>query len=217
MDIKNVIAPDVDKRKELRTSLNNNAYYIIIVLITLLVIFVPPLCIGCLQGDVGLQFPKSLEGWILWGVVNGSTAIGNASLLILFKLQAKKNSRSHPNYIKANDILNKLNGTGAVFVPRSPKEMNMKDYSMKIISIILSTVMASITLTSIIINFDWVSLISCLISSIIALVVSWMTMLNNEEYWTEEYLLYAQMIEQKLKESSKKDEELLQNKEANNA
>ena len=60
--IKNLVAPDVDTRREVRTKLNDYAYYIIIFLISLLVIFVPPLFAGCLQGDIGIAFPKSTEG-----------------------------------------------------------------------------------------------------------------------------------------------------------
>ena len=60
--LKNIIAPDVDSRREVRTKLNDYAYYIIIFLISLLVVFVPPLFAGCLQGDIGIAFPKTAEG-----------------------------------------------------------------------------------------------------------------------------------------------------------
>ena len=59
--LKNLIAPSVESRKEIRTTLNDYAYYIIIFLVSLLVIFVPPLFAGCLQGDIGLAFPKTME------------------------------------------------------------------------------------------------------------------------------------------------------------
>ena len=35
-------------------------------------------------------------------------------------------------------------------------------------------------------------------------------MINNEIYWTEEYLLYAEMIDKKQKEAAKIDEQNLQ-------
>ena len=59
--LKNLIAPSVESRKEIRATLNDYAYYIIIFLVSLLVIFVPPLFAGCLQGDIGLAFPKTTE------------------------------------------------------------------------------------------------------------------------------------------------------------
>lgn len=63
--LKNIIAPDVEARKAVRVKINDYAYYAIIGLISLLVIFIPPLFMGCLQSDIGIAFPKSLEGWIL--------------------------------------------------------------------------------------------------------------------------------------------------------
>lgn len=202
-----LIAPDVKARKEIRKTLNDSAYFIIIGLISMLTVFIPPLFMGCLSSDIGLAFPKNLEGWILWCILNVSTAIANISLLILFKLQAKKNSRNNPNFIKANEMLNRLSGVKEVFIPRSPAKMNLKDYTKKIMAIVVSTLTASITITSLILSFDWMTLLSCLISIIITLCISWITMLNNEEYWCEEYLLYAEMIERKHIEAAKKAEE----------
>ena len=152
--LKNLVAPDVEARKEIRKSINDSAYFIIIGLISMLAVFIPPLFMGCLSSDIGLAFPKTLEGWILYIILNGSTAIANISLLILFKLQAKKNSRNNPNFKKANEILNRLSGKREVFIPRSPAKMNARDYTKKIIAIIVSTLTASVTLTSLILSFD---------------------------------------------------------------
>ena len=89
-----------------------------------------------------------------------------------------------------------------MFIPRSPARMNFTDYSKKIICIVIATVTSSVTLTSLILSFDWLTLLSCLVSIIITLCVSWITMLNNEVYWTEEYLLYAEMVEKKAKDNA---------------
>lgn len=210
--LKKIIAPDVEARKEIRRALNDSAYFIIIGLISMLSIFIPPLFMGCLSSDIGLAFPKTIEGWILYIIMNTSTAIANISLLVLFKLQAKKNARKDPNYIKANEILNKLAGRKEIWVPRSPAKMNAGDYTRKILAIIVSTFTASITLTSLILSFDWMTLLSCLISIIITLCVSWITMINNEIYWTEEYILYAEMVAKKAEQNAKINvEELKQN------
>lgn len=205
--LKKLIAPDVEARKEIRKTINDSAYFIIIGLISLLAVFIPPLFMGCLSSDIGLAFPKTLEGWILYIIMNASTAIANISLLILFKLQAKKNARKDPNYIRANEILNRLAGTKEIWIPRSPAKMNAGDYTKKIIAIVISTFTASITLTSLILSFDWMTLLSCLVSIIITLCISWITMINNEIYWTEEYILYAEMTEKKQEEKAKLDME----------
>jgi len=211
--LKNIIAPDVEARKTVRVKINDYAYYAIIGLISLLIVFIPPLFMGCLQSDIGIAFPKSLEGWILWWILNGSTAIANVCLLVLFKLQAKKNARNDPNFKRANEILNRLAGRKEVFVPRSPARMNFTDYSKKIICIVIASVTSSVTLTSLILSFDWLTLLSCLVSIIITLCVSWITMLNNEVYWTEEYILYAEMVEKKLKQEPSKDGEVTKSQE----
>lgn len=201
---KKLITPDVNARKEIRKTLNDSAYFIIIGLISLLAVFIPPLFMGCLSSDIGMAFPKNAEGWILWSIMNVSTAIANISLLVLFKLQAKKNARKDPNFIKANEILNKLAGRKEVFIPRSPARLNITDYSKKVVAILVSTFTASITLTSLILSFDWMTLLSCLVSIIITICIAWITMLNNEIYWTEEYLLYAEMIAKREEEKTAK-------------
>ena len=137
---------------------------------------------------------------MLWGLTNGGASFGNVSLLILFKMQAKRNVANNENYIKANDILNTLAREKAVFIPRSPSQMNAKDYVGKSIGIVFSTVGSFLVISSVIINFDVVTLISTIVSATIALCMSWVTMLNNEEYWTGEYLLYAENLKEKMEE-----------------
>lgn len=152
--LRKLVAPDVEARKEIRKTLNDSAYFIIIGLISMLAVFIPPLFMGCLSSDIGLAFPKNIEGWILYIIMNTSTAIANISLLVLFKLQAKKNARTNDNFKKANEILNRLAGKKEVFIPRSPAKMDVGDYTKKIIAIVISTFTASITLTSLILSFD---------------------------------------------------------------
>lgn len=202
--IKSLIAPDVEMRKATRKMINDYAYYVMIVLISLLVVFIPPLVMGSVVGNLETVLPKTPVAWAVWIILNVSTAIGNMSILVFFKLQARKNSESHPNYKKACEILNRLAGKKEVFIPRSPKAMNAKEYVSKSVCICISTVTSFFTISALMINFQVMALISCLLSMVIAIIISWTTMLKNEEYWTEEYLLYAEMVEKKL---SKKGEE----------
>lgn len=196
--IEKLIAPDVEARKATRKAINDYAYYVMILLISLLVVFIPPLVIGGITGNFESAFPKTPAAWFVWIVLNVATGIGNISILVFFKLQARKNCREHPNYIKANEILNKLSGNKNVFIPRSPRAMDTKEYAMKVTCILISTCMSFIAIASLVINFSLMSLLSTLVSVIIAVVMSWSTMLKNEEYWTEEYLLYAQMKEKEV-------------------
>lgn len=202
--IKSALAPSTETRTKIKQALNDYSIYIIIVLVTSIVVFIPPLVGGCLQGDVAVFFPSTPSGWILWAMTNAGASLGNVAILILFKMQAKKNVRNDPNYVKANDIMNKMIEEKAVFVPRSPKAMDRKDYITKSIFIVMSTLSSFMVLSSIIVKFDVMTLISTLLSAVMALCFSWVTMLNNEEYWTNEYLLYAEMI-QKQGEKDDKD------------
>ena len=197
--IKRTIAPDVETRKEVRKTINDSAYYVMILLVSLLVVFIPPIILGGLTGDFATQFPKTPLAWAVWTVLNVSTAIGNMSILVFFKLQAKKNCKDNPNYKRANEILNNLSGNKEIFIPRSPEVMNRKEYMTKSICIIISTFASFFAIASLVINFSLMSLLSCLVSVVIALIMSWTTMLKNEEYWTEEYLLYALMREKQIK------------------
>ena len=82
--------------------------------------------------------------------------------------------------------------------------MNFQEYMAKGISIVMATLASFLVISSIVINFDVVTLISTVLSAAIALCVSWVTMLNNEEYWTEEYLLWATMVKEKYEKGEMK-------------
>lgn len=197
--IKGMFLNDVESRIQMKEKVNEYAYYIMIMLVTVLTIFVPPLLLGAISGDFALNFPSTVSGWIVWIITNVSTSIANISILVFFKLQAKKNCINHPNFIEANKILSKISGEKINFIPRSPTKMNSQEYIKKVATIIVFTLASFIAVTSIVISFDVNVLISTLISVIVTLVVSWSSMLKNEEYWTNEYLMYATYIEEKLK------------------
>ena len=211
--LERLIAPDVEARKAVRNKINDYAYYVMIMLVSLLTVFIPPLILGGVTGAFDTVIPQSPQAWIVWIVLNVSTAIGNMSILVFFKLQAKKNSLNHPNYQEATRILNELSGNKNVFVPRSPTKMNAKEYTTKTLCILVSTFTSFLTISLLVINFSLMCLISSLVSAIIALIISWTTMLKNEEYWTEEYLLYAKMIEKKFKDLESLESEELKEEE----
>lgn len=198
---------EVDKRLEIKETVDKYAYYIMIILIALLAVFVPPLCLGAISGDFSLAFPTTLSAWIVWGIVNGSSIIANISILVLFKLQAKKNCLEHPNYIKATEMLDELSRIKQLYIPRSPAQMDIEEYVKKVVFIILFTLGSFIAISNLIISFDILTLISTLISMLTTLIVSWTSMLNNEEYWTKEYLNYAVYVNTKMQEESLKTAE----------
>lgn len=194
-NLKNFIAPDSQTRQERNEKFRSVSGYLIIAIILLLVMFVIPIIAGGIYGDLGYYLPKSSLGWIVFWAIRLGTIVGNIATFILFKQQAKMNSRNNPNYLKAQELLNKQNGRKG-FVPRSPHQMNRNEYVTKGISMVLFTAAESITIGFMVVNFDFVTLLSCGTSSITAVLFGWWTMVKNEVYWTEEYLLYAQYVEQ---------------------
>lgn len=192
--IKEIFAPDIEERQHRSQTFKEISIYLIIALISIGVITIVPLLSGCLKGDIGFGFPTTVEGWILYWSINGGTTGGNIALFILFKQQALINSKKHPNYIKACEILHKYNGQRE-FIPRSPAQMNRTEYTKKLVTIVAFSTMSFITITSLVISFDFVTFISTFVSVIFALIMGWITMIKNEGYWTEEYLLYAEYID----------------------
>lgn len=195
-----------EQRKKIRAAIGNNAFYIIIGIASLILMFVTPLVAGSLQGDVAIYYPRTASGWVLWSLTNGAAALGNVAILVLFKLQAKRNCRKDENFKRANEIIGQLAREHEEYIPRSPRKMNAKEYASKGTMITLSTVSSFVVVSSIIIKFDVVTLLSSLVSTTVSICVGWVTMLNNEEYWTNEYLLYAEWLKKK-KESKKHDQD----------
>lgn len=194
--IKDILVPNYESRKKRIQTFKDISIYLIIALIAIIVSFVVPLLSGCLKGDIGMNFPTTAEGWILYLSINGGTTAGNVALFILFKQQAKINCKNDPNYLKANEILKK-HREEKEFIPRSPKSMNKQEYISKLTCIIIFSMMSFITISSLVISFDLITFISCVLSTVVSLIFGWVTMLKNEDYWTGEYLEYALWIDKR--------------------
>ena len=171
-DLKDIIAPSMDERLKIRTRINDYAYYAIIVIVSSLVTFIPPLLIGSLYGDLKMMFPSTVEGWIIWGIINGATSIGNVSILIMFKLQAKKNCRNNENFKKANEILHRCIRDHQVMTPRSPRAMDAAEYTSKGFFIAIGSVASFVAISSIVVAFDMITLISTCVSVLTSVSVS---------------------------------------------
>ena len=204
--LKNLVAPDAERRRATQEKLKEISCYLLIGVISIITIFVVPLLSGSIQGDFKMCFPTTAEGWIVYWAISGGSALGNISIFVLFKLQAKINCQDNENFKKANELLAKLNGQHG-FIPRSPAKMNAEEYAKKGTTIIISSLCSFVVITSLIISFDLVSFISCIIASFIAIAFGWITMIKNEVYWTSEYLLYAEYKIKKEEEKAKKEEE----------
>ena len=198
--LKNVIAPTREIRKKRVDAFKSVAYYMVICVILLLVtVLIPFLAGGINAQDFNYYIPKTVGGWIIFWAIRLGTVVGNITVYGLFKAQAKTNVKDDPAYLKACELLNKLNGEEG-FIPISPKQKAAKDWTTKGVFMTITTAAESIVIGTLIFNFDIVTFVSCISSSITAVLFGVVQMVKDEIYWTEDYLLYAEYVSQKKKE-----------------
>lgn len=116
-------------------------------------------------------------------------------------MQAKTNVKDDPMFVKAKTILNQVDRKYRR-VPRSPMRMEVEEWTKKGITIVISTVLAGATISSLILSFDIMTFISAVTGALIGLGFGYVTMRKNEIYWTEEYLEYAEMIKEEEQQAS---------------
>ena len=192
--LKSWIAPDIDTRTRRLETFKQYAFYGVITIILVIVLFIVPLISGGINAnDFGYYLPKSVRGWIVFWAIRAGTVAGNMCVYGLFKAQAKTNAKDHPNFIRANEILNKLYGTKQ-FIPHSPRQKAVKDWTTKGLIVLGTTAAESIVIGSLIFNWDMVTFLSCITSSITAVLFGVVAMIKDEVYWTEEYLAYAEYV-----------------------
>ena len=204
--LRKILAPDLEKQKELRTTFRDISYFLIIGIISIIVVFIIPLISGAVYGDIGMYFPKTTEGWIVYWCIRGGSVVGNVAVFVLFKQQAKMNIRNNENYLKAKEILSE-HFESKEFIPRSPRQMNFKEYIIKVTSVVATTILSGVTISALAISFDFITFLSCIVSTVIAICFGWVTMIKNEIYWTEEYLEYAKYVDKKIKESEEAEKQ----------
>lgn len=198
--LKDAIAPTREMRKKRVDAFKSMAYYMVIGVILLLVTVLVPFLAGGIQAqDFNYYIPKTTEGWIVFWAIRAGTVVGNITVFGLFKAQAKINCQYDPSYIKACELLNKMNGEEG-FIPVSPRQKAVKDWTTKGIFMAITTAAESIVIGTLIFNFDIVTFVSCISSSITAVLFGVVQMVKDEVYWTEEYLLYAEYVTEKQKE-----------------
>lgn len=200
-----LVAPDREEQRKKRIAVRQTMYYILIIVVSIIAMLVVPFFAGGVQGDFQLYFPKSTIGWIVYWIIRGGMAILNISIFALFKLQAKVNVKGEPNYIQAKELLHKVSGK-MERKPRSPAQMEAKEWSTKGITIFFTSIVMGATLSALVLSFDLVTFLSCIITVIMGIIFGYCTMRQNEIYWTEEYLEYAQMKALELAEQEEENE-----------
>lgn len=157
--------------------------YIIIGILSLISVFFLPM-LGTEVG-IGFKVPNTLAGWIVWALTKLCIVAINIMLLDQFIKQAKVNVRDDTNFKEANDYYYTTTEEEE-YLP-APKEYISSLYKKKGITNVITSALSVFGLTSAILTFDWVSMLTYLFTIVFGLIFGWMTMNNVEEYWTDTY------------------------------
>ena len=158
--------------------------YIIIGILSLISVFFLPM----LGTEVGLGFnvPNTWAGWVVWILTKLCVVAINIMLLDQFIKQAKVNIRDNKQFKEADEYYTLQQDEEYEYLP-SPKEFISKLYKTKGVTTTITSALSVFGLTSAILTFDWVSMLTYLFTVVFGVIFGWMTMNNVEEYWTDTY------------------------------
>ena len=179
---------------QIKLKIKNGMYYILTALLSIISLVVFPMLDNS-KLTFRDAFPNTPTAWILWILERVLIVFMNIMVMSNFILQAKKNVKDDPNYIKARTILNKNKPKD--YKPRSPSQFLTKMYLHKSITLTISTLASLIAIGEAAINYNYLLLIATAVTLIIAITFGYISMKATEEYWTGEYLDYAIMVEEK--------------------
>ena len=179
---------------QIKLKIKNGMYYILTALLSIISLVVFPMLDNS-KLTFRDAFPNTPTAWILWILERVLIVFMNIMVMSNFILQAKKNVKDDPNYIKAREILNKNKPKD--YKPRSPSQFLTKMYLHKSITLTISTLASLIAIGEAAINYNYLLLIATAVTLIIAITFGYISMKATEEYWTGEYLDYAIMVEEK--------------------
>lgn len=173
-------------------------YYFIIGIISLIALCFLPM-IGSTVG-LGWNTPTTNVGWIVWITVKVIVAVLNVLILHCFMLQAKINVKDNKRYIEAQNILAKQ--TAKEVIPRSPNVWNRIQYGRKGVIIFITTALSTIALTQAFLTFDWMAMLTYLFTIIMGIIFGILQMKSAEDYWTDEFWQYANMVKKDLEKNA---------------
>ena len=166
-----------------------------------------PLIFSFVGSAAGLAIvlPTTVAGWVVWAIQLVMVGGANVGVFHCFIQQAKINVKNNKQFIAANELLNKIQSKE--IIARSPKQFFRREYRGKGIALIISSAISVVSLGQAILSFNLITLISYLITMSIGLIASYFEMKKVEEFWTEEYYLFAQQEMERQKQKQKEQEQ----------
>lgn len=173
-------------------------YYILIGSISFVCLTVFPMLDNSFKAET--NFPQSTYGWFVWAITKSALCLLNVIIFHCFLKQGDENTKEHPNRKEAEKILGKNVATRKEYEAKSPKAFYTYEYSKKIPTLLLTTVLSLVTFVPVLTSFDLGTFTTYLFTIFLAIIFGILEMLKIEEYYTVEFLVYAKQQEEKEKE-----------------
>lgn len=182
----------------MKNKFSQYTYYFVVGTISLIVLIFFPM-IGS-EVPVGFHFPENPLEWSIFLTTKILTAILNVLIFHSFVQQAKINIKDNDEYKRAIEIMGRVRKHE--YKPRSPKRFFGKEYGCKGVTIAVGTATSAMVLTQAILTYDYISLISYTLTIIMGIIFGILEMKKVEEYWTTEFVDYADLINEKKEDSN---------------
>ena len=173
--------------------------YFLVAIVSLISVVVVPL----LGTDFGttIIIPNTWGGLAIWLCTRFTVVIVNLLIFDAFIKQAKINVKDDERYKSAVLKLNIIKEEAGI-IPRSPEKFNKQQWRKKGTSLAISSILSSFLLTECIVNFDLTNFLTYLFTIGGAVAFGYLTMMNNEDYWTTEFPIYVDILSEKVLNSS---------------
>ena len=169
--------------------------YFLVGIVSLLSVVVVPL----LGTDFGttIVIPNTWGGLAIWLCTRFTVVVVNLLIFDAFIKQAKINVKDDERYKSAVLKLNTIKEEAGI-VPRSPEKFNKQQWRKKGTTLGISSILSSFLLTECIVNFDLTNFLTYLFTIGGAVAFGYLTMINNEDYWTTEFPIYVDILYDKI-------------------
>lgn len=191
----------MQKKEEIMQSIRQNLNYIYIGLMIFANCLLALLKIE--DGKVGLHYPSSLLGWVMFILQIIMTAVVAVLILNGFRRQGIKTGHEviknvYDNYIKA--ITKPMEGQSPRSLKKYMKIQRTKDGLQKGVSYVIMNVF----IMSVAIGFNWNNLLTLVIDIVFAVGFGIKSMLDAEEYVVTELVIWYQLETKKANELNEK-------------
>lgn len=197
----------IDTKEKVFNTVKDNLYYIYIVLMIIANCILSLLKLE--DGKIGLNYPKTTLGWVLWATQILATTFVGVMILMAFRSQGIKLGHktikdTYNDYLKAvTSNKNDLN-------PRSQKQymssQALKDSITKgAILIMLNLLVLSLTISA-----NWNALLALVVNIIFSVGFGIKAMLDAEEFVITELVVWYKLEIRKLIDKKENKDELLQ-------